>query len=140
MGETHEAPLPDGWEKIEHNGKALYLNHKLKKTQWHDPREAPKEVPEPKLDMFDPLPSHWKQILHMGRICFLNSRTKTSHWEDPRLTSGNGAGGSKHGGNINHTQYEAKINRFRSSLPTVQASNQQITSLPFCKMVPKPTI
>lgn len=32
--------LPDGWERTEYNGRALYVDHNLKKTQWDPPKDV----------------------------------------------------------------------------------------------------
>ncbi|RWS18569.1 ubiquitin protein ligase-like protein, partial [Leptotrombidium deliense] len=42
---SDEHPLPDGWEKrVDPSGRAYFVNHKNKTTQWEDPRTQGKEL------------------------------------------------------------------------------------------------
>ncbi|XP_062512365.1 ephrin type-A receptor 4-A-like [Corticium candelabrum] len=71
LSATNLGPLPHGWEeRVAPNGKAYYVNHDLRTTQYEDPRC---------------LPAGWEQRYDpQGRPYYVDHINKTTTYEDPR--------------------------------------------------------
>uniref|UniRef100_A0A1I8G817 HECT-type E3 ubiquitin transferase n=1 Tax=Macrostomum lignano TaxID=282301 RepID=A0A1I8G817_9PLAT len=75
-------PLPEGWEKrIDPQGRAYFVNHRNRTTQWEDPRRLGNLKP----DEERPLPEGWEiRYTREGLKYFVDHNTRSTTFTDPR--------------------------------------------------------
>jgi len=75
-------PLPYGWEKrLTGSGRAYYVNHNARTTQWNPPASDVPMNPDP----LGPLPVGWEQRLTpKGRPYYVDHNTKTTTFTRPK--------------------------------------------------------
>jgi uncharacterized protein YbdZ (MbtH family) len=82
--ESHEFPLPEGWEcRLDPKGRKYYVNHNACTTTWERP--MPENDIEGNLVAEEkPLPGGWEFRLNAnGRKYFIDHNTRTTTWERP---------------------------------------------------------
>ena len=82
--ESHELPLPEGWEcRLDPKGRKYYVNHNACTTTWERP--MPENDFKGKLVAEEePLPGGWEFRLDAkGRKYYLDHNTRTTTWERP---------------------------------------------------------
>ena len=82
--ESHELPLPEGWEcRLDPKGRQYYVNHNACTTTWERP--MPENDFEGNLVAEEkPLPGGWEFRLDAnGRKYFIDHNTRTTTWERP---------------------------------------------------------
>lgn len=73
-------PLPPYWERrVNPDGRAYYVNHRNRTTQWEDPRTQGQETID------EPLPDGWEiRLTEDGVRYFVDHNTRTTTFQDPR--------------------------------------------------------
>ncbi|XP_045458973.1 E3 ubiquitin-protein ligase Su(dx) [Melitaea cinxia] len=83
--------LPAGWERRVHpDGRAYFVNHKNRTTQWEDPRTQGQEISA----LEEALPPGWEiRFTEEGARYFVDHNTRTTTFQDPRPGAPKGAYG-----------------------------------------------
>jgi hypothetical protein len=106
--------LPSGWEQRTHSdGRAFYVNHSLRKTQWERPVATAASTANVSAASQN-LPSGWEaRQTPDGRIFYVNHSTRTTQWNHPSSATPSAAAKSA---DVTAPQYvrdfEAKRNKF----------------------------
>jgi uncharacterized protein YbdZ (MbtH family) len=82
--ESHDLPLPEGWEcRLDPKGRKYYVNHNACTTTWERP--MPENDFEGNLVAEEkPLPGGWEfRLDSKGRKYYLDHNTRTTTWERP---------------------------------------------------------
>jgi len=116
-GSSSDEPLPNGWEKrAMDNGRAYFVNHETRTTQWEDPRVQIKKASNL------PLPPGWEErYTGDGTKYFVDHNTRSTTFQDPRVaisTTGSSGIGIQY-----ERSYRWKFGQFRhlcsrASIPT----------------------
>lgn len=82
--ESHQLPLPEGWEcRLDHKDRKYYLNHNARTTTWERPMPQNDFEGNPVAEE-KPLPGGWEFRLDAkGRKYYLDHNTHTTTWERP---------------------------------------------------------
>ena len=82
--ESHDLPLPEGWEcRLDPKGRKYYVDHNARTTTWERP--MPENDSDGNLVTEEkPLPGGWEfRLDSKGRKYYLDHNTRTTTWERP---------------------------------------------------------
>ncbi|KAL1491124.1 hypothetical protein ABEB36_011767 [Hypothenemus hampei] len=126
-------PLPAGWERrVQPDGRAYFVNHKNRTTQWEDPRTQGQEIGD--IDEI-PLPAGWEiRYTDDNKRYFVDHNTKTTTFDDPRPGAPKGPKGAYGVPRAYERSFKWKISQFRflcqsNALPShikIQVSRQTL--------------